>query len=64
MKRILIVDDEPNVRLNYRITLEVEGYQVVETGSGAEALKRLKLGKFDLAILDMRSEERRVGKEC
>jgi DNA-binding NtrC family response regulator len=54
MKRILIVDDEPNVRLNYRITLEVEGYQVVETGSGTEALKRLKLGKFDLAILDMR----------
>jgi DNA-binding NtrC family response regulator len=54
MKRILIVDDEPNVRLNYRITLEVEGHQVVETGSATEALKRLKLGKFDLAILDMR----------
>jgi len=54
MKRILIVDDEPNVRLNYRITLEVEGHQVVEANSGTEALKRLKLGKFDLAILDMR----------
>ncbi|MBV8816194.1 MAG: response regulator [Verrucomicrobia bacterium] len=54
MKRILIVDDEPNVRLNYRITLEVEGHQVIETASGTEALKRLKLGKFDLAILDMR----------
>ena len=53
MKRILIVDDEPNVRLNYRITLEVEGHQVVETGSATEALKRLKLGKFDLAILDL-----------
>jgi hypothetical protein len=25
MKRILIVDDESNVRLNYRVTLEVEG---------------------------------------
>jgi two-component system, OmpR family, response regulator len=54
MKRILIVDDEPNVRLNYRITLELEGYQVEETGVSTEALKRLKVEKFDLAILDMR----------
>jgi DNA-binding NtrC family response regulator len=28
--RILIVDDETNVRLNYRITLEMEGYEVGE----------------------------------
>ena len=54
MKQILIVDDEANVRLNYRITLEVEGHQVDETGSATDALKRLKLGKFDLAILDVR----------
>jgi len=54
MKRILIVDDEPNVRLNYRITLELEGYQVEETGLSTEALKKLKVEKFDLAILDMR----------
>jgi DNA-binding NtrC family response regulator len=54
MKRILIVDDEPNVRLNYRITLELESHEVVETSSGTEALKKLKLGKFDLALLDMR----------
>ena len=54
MKRILIVDDEPNVRLNYRITLEIEGHAVIETDCGTEALKKLKLEKFDLAILDMR----------
>lgn len=54
MKRILIVDDEPNVRLNYRITLELEGYQVDETGLGTEALKKVKVDKFDLVILDMR----------
>jgi DNA-binding response OmpR family regulator len=54
MKRILIVDDEPNVRLNYRITLELEGYQVDETGLSAEALKKVKVDKFDLVILDMR----------
>jgi len=54
MKRILIVDDEPNVRLNYRVTLELEGYQVDETGLSTEALKKVKVDKFDLVILDMR----------
>lgn len=54
MKRILIVDDEPNVRLNYRITLELEGYQVDETGLSTEALKKVKVDKFDLVVLDMR----------
>jgi DNA-binding response OmpR family regulator len=54
MKRILIVDDEPNVRLNYRITLELEGYEVHETGVSTEALKKVKVDKFDLVILDMR----------
>jgi DNA-binding response OmpR family regulator len=54
MKRILIVDDEPNVRLNYRITLELEGYEVHETGLSTEALKKVKVDKFDLVILDMR----------
>ena len=33
--KILIVDDETNVRLNYRITLETEGYQIFEAGSAA-----------------------------
>src|ERR1700751_380854 len=54
MRRILIVDDEPNVRLNYRITLELEGYQVEETGLSTEALKKVKVDKFDRVVLDMR----------
>jgi DNA-binding NtrC family response regulator len=52
--RILIVDDEPNVRLNYRITLETEGYEIFEAGSAALALEELVERSFDLAILDMR----------
>jgi DNA-binding response OmpR family regulator len=51
---ILIVDDEPNVRLNYRITLETEGYDVFEASSAAVALEALVGRSFDLAILDMR----------
>jgi DNA-binding response OmpR family regulator len=52
--KILIVDDETNVRLNYRITLETEGYQISEAASGAIALEELLGGSFHLAILDMR----------
>jgi DNA-binding NtrC family response regulator len=53
-KRILIVDDEANVRLNYRMTLEWEDYEIVEARSGEQALKVLSEHPFDLAILDLR----------
>jgi FixJ family two-component response regulator len=52
--RILIVDDEANVRLNYRITLETEGYEVFETSTTASALQELLERQFALAILDLR----------
>ena len=51
---ILIVDDETNVRLNYRITLEMEGYEVYEAASAASALQELHERSFAVAILDMR----------
>jgi DNA-binding response OmpR family regulator len=57
IKRILIVDDEPNVRLSYRATLEAEGYGVEEANSAATALEKLVPGHFDLAILDLRMPE-------
>jgi DNA-binding response OmpR family regulator len=53
-KRILIVDDETNVRLNFRMTLETEGYQIVEARSGEEAVQLFAEHLFALAILDMR----------
>jgi len=54
---ILIVDDEPSVRLNYRVTLETEGLEVREASSGSAALRELAGKDFDLAILDMRMPE-------
>jgi DNA-binding NtrC family response regulator len=54
MKRILIVDDEPNVRLIYRVTLETEGYAVEESGTAEEALQKMRRSPADLAILDLR----------
>jgi two-component system, OmpR family, response regulator len=52
--KILIVDDETNVRLNYRITLETEGHEIFEAASAANALAQLVEQSFNLAILDMR----------
>ncbi|MBV9999856.1 MAG: response regulator [Verrucomicrobia bacterium] len=54
MKRILIIDDEPNARLNFRMALELEGYEVSEAPSGAAACEALLGELFDLAILDLR----------
>jgi FixJ family two-component response regulator len=52
--KILIVDDETNVRLNYRVTLETEGYEIFEASSATKALEELVSRSFDLAVLDMR----------
>ena len=52
--KILIVDDETNVRLNYRITLETEGYEVFEAASSASALQQFLEHSFAVAVLDMR----------
>ena len=56
-KRILIVDDEPSVRLSYRSVLEAEHYAVEEANSAPTGLEKLVAGDFDLAILDMRMPE-------
>src|SRR5580704_16736378 len=53
-KRILIVVDETNVRLNFRRTLETEGHEIFEASSGEEAVQSLSEHAFALAILDIR----------
>ena len=53
-KRVLIVDDEPNVRLNFRTALETEHYDVFEATSAGQALELLAEHSFALAILDLR----------
>jgi DNA-binding NtrC family response regulator len=54
---ILIIDDEPNVRLTYRATLETEGFQVREASDAGAALREMGEKEIDLAILDMRMPE-------
>jgi DNA-binding response OmpR family regulator len=53
-ERLLIVDDETNVRLSFRMTLETEGYEIFEAHSGEQALQFFAEHSFALAILDVR----------
>jgi DNA-binding NtrC family response regulator len=54
-KRVLIVDDEPNVRLMLETTLSSVGYDVTEAGDGQGALDRLSGSgqDHDLILLDL-----------
>jgi two-component system, NtrC family, response regulator PilR len=52
--KILIVDDDRNLRKMLAFVLDKEGYQVEEAISGLEALKKLKGRNFDLVISDIR----------
>jgi DNA-binding response OmpR family regulator len=52
--RLLIVDDEANLRAGLRDLLSLMGYQVKEAASGHEALELLKSQPYDLMVLDMR----------
>src|ERR1700733_10652882 len=51
--RILVVDDEPQIRRVMRTTLVQEGYEVFDARSGGEALDQLHSEKFDLILLDI-----------
>jgi DNA-binding NtrC family response regulator len=52
--RILVVDDEKNIRRTLRMVLEGPGYSVIEAGSAEEALTRLDEDDIDLVVLDVR----------
>lgn len=52
-KRILVVDDEPDVLLLCRVNLEFEGYEVFEASDGQAAMTRVHEVKPDLVLLDV-----------
>lgn len=51
--RVLVVDDDPQIRRVLRTTLIAQGYEVKDARNGEEALDRVRDLKFDLIILDM-----------
>ena len=52
--RVLVVDDEPDLRTLYELTLLREGHEVQTAGTLAEARGQLAAGAFDVVITDMR----------
>jgi DNA-binding response OmpR family regulator len=51
--KILIAEDDPNIRIGLSATLESEGYGVTTAADGAQALRIFQQEKFDLVVLDV-----------
>jgi len=51
--RILVVDDEPQIRRIMRMTLTTAGYEVEDAKTGEEALQKLRDYRPDLVLLDI-----------
>lgn len=52
--QILVIDDEPDLRTLYELTLLREGYRVETAGTLQEALRSVETQRFDVVITDMR----------
>lgn len=53
MNRILIIDDEPQIRKFLRISLTSQGYEVIEASDGATGLAQAALAEPSLVVLDL-----------
>ena len=60
-KRILLVDDDPDIRLASRLPLESAGYQVSEAANFADGLAAVKKIKPDLIVLDVMMDTTTAG---
>ncbi|OGW15417.1 MAG: hypothetical protein A3G93_16740 [Nitrospinae bacterium RIFCSPLOWO2_12_FULL_45_22] len=54
---ILIIDDEPLMRISISDALKVEGYNVMSAETGGEGLKSIKNNSYDVVITDLRLPE-------
>lgn len=51
-KKVMVVDDEPDLCETVKLLLEGKGFEAVTVQSGAEALKKLKKEPVDLVLID------------
>ena len=56
--RILVVDDEPDIRESLEVLLSLEGYSVDLASDGAEGLQKLDSSTYDLVLLDFMMPDR------
>lgn len=53
MAKILVVDDEPDLRETVKKVLEKKGYKVITAVNGDDCLKKLKAQKVNMVLLDI-----------
>jgi DNA-binding response OmpR family regulator len=53
MPRILVIDDQSDVRTMISIVLRINHFEIVEAANGDAGLKEFENSKFDLAIVDI-----------
>src|SRR5919199_5957637 len=53
-KRILLVDDEPDICMIYRIVLEDAGYECIPYTDPVKALQEFRIDYYDLTLLDIK----------
>lgn len=54
MAKILVAEDEEDIRELIRLTLEYDGYQAAGAKNGVEAVELAQRDRFDLILLDVR----------
>lgn len=54
MPKLLVVDDEENIRLLFKEELEEEGYQVDVASNGQEAVDRVSSSHYDAVVMDIK----------
>jgi len=53
-RKVLVVDDEPDIRESLAEILSAASHRVVTAGSGREALERLTIERYDVILTDIR----------
>jgi CheY-like chemotaxis protein len=53
MAKILVIDDDPDMVLASRLSLEKAGHEVIAARNGAEGLEKIKADRPDLILLDV-----------
>jgi DNA-binding response OmpR family regulator len=53
MTRILVIEDDPSIRMGLEDTLAAKGYQVEVVGKGGEGAEKALSGRYDLVVLDV-----------
>jgi len=62
--RILIVDDQPQIRRALRTALVARGYEVNDAGGGEEAFEKLREEKYDVVLLDINLPDMKGTEVC